>query len=196
MSEIIQAYLRKLQQLSPRLDDAALEYFAGGLTLSELPSKHSYIQAGVVQKEVGDVHSGLLRAFYVDDNRNEKTVNFASEGNCASHYTVFGTATPSKFYFRCIEPSTMINIPYRHIRDCCERFPAFERCIRLMVEEAHANLCSCMEGFLFGNAESGYPDFIRINHDLSSRVPLTYLCSYLGVERQSLTRIRQKLAYR
>jgi DNA-binding MurR/RpiR family transcriptional regulator len=51
-----------------------------------------------------------------------------------------------------------------------------------------------IEGFLFDNAETRYLDFIEENPDLFNRVSLSYLASYLGIERQSLTRIRKKLA--
>jgi DNA-binding MarR family transcriptional regulator len=52
-----------------------------------------------------------------------------------------------------------------------------------------------IESFLFENAETRYLDFIKENPDLFNRVSLSYLASYLGIERQSLTRIRKKLAH-
>lgn len=196
MNEIIKTYINSVKQLCPNLTDEALTYFAEELSISELPVKHFYIQANTVQRQLGYVYSGLLRAFYIDDKGNEKVVNFTREGNYASHYTNFGTNRPSKFYFQCIEPSVMINISHDHIRVCCEKFPSFERYMRLMVEDAHRDLLNRIEGFIFGNAESRYLDFIKDNPDLFHRIPLSYLCSYLGVERQSLTRIRQKLVRR
>jgi Mn-dependent DtxR family transcriptional regulator len=51
-----------------------------------------------------------------------------------------------------------------------------------------------IESFLFENAETRYLDFIKESPDVYSRVSLTQLSSFLGIERQSLTRIRKKLA--
>jgi Mn-dependent DtxR family transcriptional regulator len=51
-----------------------------------------------------------------------------------------------------------------------------------------------IESFLFENAETRYLDFIKENLDLFNRVSLSNLASFLGIERQTLTRIRKKLA--
>ena len=50
-----------------------------------------------------------------------------------------------------------------------------------------------IEGFLFENAETRYLEFVKENPDLFNRVSLSHLASFLGIERQSLTRIRKKL---
>lgn len=154
MNEIIQTYCHFIKQLCPKLSDEALDYLAKGLTVTELKPKYFYIQANTTQQAIGYIHSGLLRAFYIDDNGNEKTVNFFREQHHVAHYTSVNNPTPSKFYFQTIEQSVIINIPYAHIQDCCDRFPLFERYIRILVEEAHSNLLNRMEGFLFENAET------------------------------------------
>ena len=51
-----------------------------------------------------------------------------------------------------------------------------------------------IERFLFDNAENRYLNFVNEYPDLFNRVSVSYLASYLGIERQSLTRIRKKLA--
>jgi DNA-binding MarR family transcriptional regulator len=50
-----------------------------------------------------------------------------------------------------------------------------------------------IESFLFENAETRYLEFVQENPDLFNRVSLSHLASFLGIERQSLTRIRKKL---
>lgn len=193
---IITSYFQTVQELSPKLTKDALEYFGKKLSVTDLSAKQFYIQANVVQKEIGFIHSGLIRAFYIDDKGNEKTVNFASEGQYASHYTNINGDKISKYYFQCLEDCVIINIPLSHMRDCSDEFPYFDRYIRTVVEQAHSSLLSRMEGFIFGTSETRYLDFIQQHPDWYNRIPLTYICSYLGIERQTLTRIRQKLSHR
>lgn len=50
-----------------------------------------------------------------------------------------------------------------------------------------------IEAFLFETAEQRYLNFIRQQPEIFNRVSVTHLCSYIGVKRQSLTRIRKKL---
>lgn len=193
MDKTIQTYLQSVKELCPKLPNEALEYLADGLVISEIKPKYFYIQANTVQKEIGYVYSGLLRAFYIDDKGNDITVNFIREGNYATHYTSLDNPKPSKFYFQSVEPSVIINISYKHIQACCDKYPEFERYIRIIVEEGHSSILNRMEGFLFDNAETRYLNFVTKNPDLFNRVSLSDLCTYLGIERQSLTRIRKKL---
>jgi CRP-like cAMP-binding protein len=196
MNEIIQTYINTTKVICPNLTDKALDYYSSKLTFSELKPKCFYIKAGTIQKEIGYILSGLLRAFYIDNEGKEITVDFTKEGNYATHYTTFGTNKPSKFYFQSIEPTVIINISYQHFQECCDKFPELERCIRILVTQAHDILLKRIEGFLFDSAETRYLNFTTENPDLFNRVSITDLCTYLGVERQTLTRIRKKILNR
>lgn len=194
MKEAITTYLDSVRSLCPKVTNAELDYIKNGLTISELKSKHFYIHANAIQRELGFVFSGLLRAYYIDSNGNEISVNFVSENRYATHYSAFITQTPSKYYFQCIEPSIIVNITYKHIQEGYERFPILERYGRLISEEVLKVQQKRIESFLFENAETRYVEFIHDNPDLFNRVSLSHLSSYLGIERQSLTRIRKKMA--
>lgn len=194
MNQIIQTYLNSVKVLCPKLSNETLDELAKGLVISEFKPKYFYLQANTIQREIGYVHSGLLRAFFINDKGNEITVNFIRENNYVAHYTSLDNPKPSKFYFQCIEPSLIIKISYEHIRNICDNFPEFERYVRILVEKAHSDLLVRMQGFLFDNAETRYLHFLSENPDLFNRVSLSYLCTYLGIERQSLTRIRKKIA--
>jgi hypothetical protein len=62
-----------------------------------------------------------------------------------------------------------------------------------VAEEVVVMQQSRIESFLFENAEQRYLNFISGNPNLFNRISLTYLSSYLGIERQSLSRIRKYL---
>jgi CRP-like cAMP-binding protein len=164
------------------------------LTVRELKPRDFFIRANTVQQEIGFVFSGLLRAFFVDNNGREISVNFIREGKYATHYAAFISQIPSKYAFQCIEPSVIVRLSYRHIQDGYNHYPGLERYGRLIAEEVLKSQQRRIEGFLFDNAETRYLDFIHENPDLFGRISLSYLSSYLGIERQSLTRIRKKLA--
>jgi hypothetical protein len=50
-----------------------------------------------------------------------------------------------------------------------------------------------IESFLFENAEERYLKFVENHSNIINRISVSHLSSYLGIERQSLTRIRKKL---
>jgi CRP-like cAMP-binding protein len=193
MNDAIDKFLNSVKSLCPKVTEAELAYLESGLTVRELKAKHFFIHANTIQKEIGFIYSGLIRAFYIDQNGNEISVNFFRENRYATHYPAFITQTPSKYYFQCIEPTTIVTVSYNHIQKGYEQFPIFERYGRLIAEEVLKMQQKRIEGFLFENAETRYLEFVKENPDLFNRVSLSHLASFLGIERQSLTRIRKKL---
>lgn len=187
-------YLNAVRTLCPNVSHTALNYLKSGLRVVELQPKHFFIHANVIQQEIGFVFQGLIRAFYIDNQGNEITVNFVQENRYATHYTAFITRTPGKYYFQCIEPTILVNLSYDHIQAGYDKFPDIERYGRLIAEEVLKFQQKRIESFLFDTAEQRYLDFIKENPDLFNRVSLSHLSSFLGMERQTLTRIRQKLA--
>lgn len=193
MQEAIHTFLQSVQSLCPKVTEAELEYLKSGLSVAELKPKHFYIHANTIQEEIGFVYRGLLRTFFVDSKGHEITVNFVRENRYATHYTAFISRTPAKYHFQCLEPTIIVNLSYNHIQEGYERFPNIERYGRLVAEAVLKFQQKRIEGFLFETAEERYLDFIKDNPDLFSRVTVSHLSSYLGIERQTLTRIRQKL---
>jgi CRP/FNR family transcriptional regulator len=194
LEKAVNTYLNAVRTLCPNVSHTALNYLKSGLRVVELQPKHFFIHANVIQQEIGFVFQGLIRAFYIDNQGNEITVKFVQENRYATHYTAFITRTPGKYYFQCIEPTILVNLSYDHIQAGYDKFPDIERYGRLIAEEVLKFQQKRIESFLFDTAEQRYLDFIKENPDLFNRVSLSHLSSFLGMERQTLTRIRQKLA--
>jgi uncharacterized phage protein gp47/JayE len=80
------------------------------------------------------------------------------------------------------------------MQDSYSKFYLLERYGRLIAEEVLKQHQKRIESFLFENAEDRYLDFIKTFPNIHDRVSLSYLSTYLGIERQSLTRIRKKIS--
>ena len=65
---------------------------------------------------------------------------------------------------------------------------------RLIAEHVLTVQTDRVESFLFENAEERYLNFIEQNRDIINRISLSHLASHLGIERQSLSRIRSRIA--
>lgn len=196
LNHIIDTYLNSIKNLCPKINGEELNFLSSGLKITELQPKHFFIHANAIQQEIGYVYTGLLRAFYVDENGNEITVNFIPENRYAIHYSAFISRTPSKYYFQCLEPTILVTLSYDYIQDGYEKYSNIDRYGRLVAESVLKFQQKRIESFLFENAEQRYLDFIQENPNLFNRISLSHLSSFLGIERQSLTRIRQKLARR
>jgi CRP-like cAMP-binding protein len=194
LKDAVDTYLSTVKSLCPKVTELELDYLRSGLSVIELKPKHFYLHSNSIQKEIGFVFSGLMRSFYIDNNGNEISVNFIRENSFATDYPAFITQNPCKYYFQCIEHTVIVNLSYKHIQEGYEKFPILERYGRLVTEEVLKMQQRRIERFLFDNAEKRYLNFVNEYPDLFNRVSVSYLASYLGIERQSLTRIRKKLS--
>ena len=193
MQSVIQEYLTSVRQLCPKLTQNDLDYFSDKLSVSTILPKDFYIEAGEEQTQIGFVAKGLLRGFYIDEQGNDITVSFHQEGIFVADYTTLDAPRASRFYFQCLEKSVIINHSYEHLQDCSEQIPFFEKYMRIVAENAFKRVYRRVESFLFNDAETRYLDFIKENPELVHRVSVSHLCSYLGVSRQALTRIRKNI---
>lgn len=195
MESVIEIYLQSLKGICPHLTHDELSLFASQLSIQELKKKDYFLQSGKIQKAIGFIVQGLVRSSYVDMTGNEITVGFYPEGDYATHYPAFITRSPSSYTIQCLEPTIMVCLSYEGLQQVYESSPNFERYGRLVAEEILKRQQARIESFIFRTAEERYLDFIQKHPTLFNRVSLSHLCSYLGIERQTLTRIRQKLAH-
>jgi len=195
MPSPVEIYLQSLRQFCPDLTEFETTQFASKCTIKEFKKKEFFLQSGKVQKELGFITKGLVRSFYIDDSGNERTIGFYPEGDYATHYPAFITRKPSSYAIQCLEPTTFMCLSYEDQQWVYQQSPNFERYGRLVAEEILKRQQARIESFIFQTAEERYLNFIERYPTLFNRVSLSHLCSYLGIERQSLTRIRHKLAH-
>ncbi|MFT5648179.1 MAG: CRP/FNR family transcriptional regulator, partial [Aureispira sp.] len=69
----------------------------------------------------------------------------------------------------------------------------WERFGRLMAEKSYQMTTNRVESFLFKNGEQRYLEALE-DARLFERIPLYHIASYLGIERESLSRLRKKIA--
>lgn len=195
MEVATEIFIESARKICPRLSADELSLFASKLKFQELKKKEIFLQAGKVQNAIGFIAKGLVRSFYIDDKGNEITVGFYKEGDYATHYPAFITRQQSRYTIQCLEPTQMLCLTYEDQQWIYQQSAGFERYSRLIVEEILKRQQARIESFIFETAEQRYLDFVNNHTGLFNRISLSHLCSFLGIERQSLTRIRQKLSH-
>lgn len=194
MTEEIKIYLRHIKNVCPELTEKDLTKFSEKLTITNIKKNDFYIKEGQIQKQGGFLVKGLIRVFHTDDFGNEKNIYFVPENEYTLHYASFMDNKPSPFCFQCLEASTIISFPSEHLHNTYNEIPKFEKYGRLIVEAKLKLQQERMESLLFQNAEQRYIEFTTQYPQLFNRISISHLCSYLGVERQTLTRIRTRLS--
>lgn len=186
----IDVYLQQYSHSSPE----ELEFIKSHLSFQELKKGDYYLKRGETQTQMGFVSYGLLRRYYINEKANDITTGFVKENEFVTDYPAFVRQIPSNQNLQCLEPSLIINLPYKIIQESYDQFKNSERNGRLIAEKVLTILSDRVEGFLFHTAEERYLKFLSENKDLMNRVSLTHLSSFLGIERQSLSRIRKRIS--
>lgn len=191
----VEIFLKSIRAICPNLTDVELSQFASTLAIKELKKKDLFLESGKVQKAIGFIAKGLVRSFFIDHDGVERTVGFYPEGDYATHYPAFIIQQPSRYSIQCLEPTTIVCLSFKDMQLIYQQSPGFEKYGRLVAEEILKRQQARIESFIFQTAEERYLDFVEQHPSLFNRISLSQLCSYLGIERQTLTRIRQKLAH-
>lgn len=193
MRDEINLYLNHIKTICPEITEKELDEFSNGLYITKLEKNEYYIKTGDIQKQGGFLISGLIRAYHIDSSGNQKNIYFIPENEYSFHYASFMDNKPCPITFQCLEPTIIVNFPVHQLHKAYSQIPIFERYGRLIVEEKLKIQQQRLEGFLYQNAEQRYIAFTNNYPQLFNRISISQLCSYLGVERQTLTRIRKKL---
>ncbi len=182
--------------LNPKIETDAMDYLLESCTFSTYKNKTEIIKSQANQRNLYFLASGLVRGYYIDDRGNDITIRFVNNQGWVTHYTALLSNTPSKYTFQCLEESVIIKLPFEQIRTGYNRFPSLERLGRLIAESVLQTQQARIESFQFLDAEERYLEFLKNHPELFNRVSVSHLCTYLGIQRQSLTRIRKKIASR
>lgn len=188
-----QQYLDSYLKVCPQLKKDELNFIKDNLSITQLGKRQFYLKSGQIQKEMTFVHKGLLKSYYIDKQGKKVTISFIDENSYAADYPSFIQQKPSKYYIETIEPSIMVNLSYTAMQKAYENYKNFENYGRLIAEQILLKKQDRIESFLFENAEERYIRFIKKNQNILPRISVSDLSSYLGIERQSLTRIRKKM---
>ena len=194
MNSDIKKYLSFYVAVVPAFTELELEFIRPYLAFTSLKKGRYYLEKGQVQKKLAFVVTGLLRQFYIDQKGKEITINFTYENNFLTDYNAFVQQIPSNCYIKCLEPTTLIELDYQRIQEGYSTYKNYERFGRLIAEKILIQRQRRIESLLFERAETRYLNFINKHPNLFNRISLSHLASYLGLERQSLSRIRKNLS--
>lgn len=134
---------------------------------------------------------GCIRSYVIKDGE-EKTIEFYTEEQSVSPPN-FGKAIPSEIYLECIEDTVATLSTPELEAEMFGKFSELESTCRIMTEEMMENYQSSITDFKTASAEERYLKLLKERPDLIQRVPQYQLASYLGIQPESLSRIRKRL---
>lgn len=180
-------YLRSLASLS----DESWQLLQPALKRKHVAKNELLLKEGAVCQSLYFIEKGYCRSYHLADGL-EKNTGFFFENDMATNISSFGSGLPSEYFIAAGEPLEVIVFDKQLLQEAGKKAPEIETagrcCIRLFAakQEAFSNLFRLYTAKeRLAAIEERYPFMLQ-------RVPLTQLASFLGVARETLSRIRSR----
>ena len=149
------------------------------------------LREGQVCNKYYFIFKGSIRSFGLENGR-EINVKFYFEDDTAADFASFRSEQPSNFYFIAMEDSIVYYATKTEAIPVLNDGATFERFLfrffqqLFLKEEEHSN------SFKLMSPEERYNFLLEHKPEYLQRIPMVHLASYLGISRETLTRIRQR----
>lgn len=157
----------------------------------KLRKRQYLLQEGDVSKYQGFVEKGMLRSYTVDEKGAEHILQFASEGWWVADLSSYLTGEPSLFNIVALEDAELLLLSKPSWDKLMQLIPKFEHYFRILIQN---NLIATQKRLLQSHtetAEEKYFQFTKTYPECVQRVPQHMIASYLGVSRETLSRLRK-----
>ncbi|MGH1335210.1 MAG: Crp/Fnr family transcriptional regulator [Aureispira sp.] len=179
-----------LQQTS-FLTEADCALFENNLELNTYSKKEHHLKEGQICHLLGFVNKGCFRVFYLSEGREINT-QFIFENEFVVDYDSFLKQQPSRYYIQAMEDAEIVTFNFETLQKAYDQSHRWERFGRLIAEKSYQVTTNRVESFLFKKGEQRYIEALE-QVQLFQRIPLYHIASYLGIERESLSRLRKKI---
>ena len=173
------------------------EEFASFLScfrVKTIPRKDYFLRAGECCNSKAYLNKGCTRNFVIDEQGHERILLFAFEdwwlGDMESYYS----GIPATTYIQMLEDSEVLVISKESFRKSEEDIPKLKQWYsHKMLRSAAASMNRIVEMKTL-SAEERYLKLVEKQPYIFQRIPLQYIASYLNIEPQSLSRMRNRLS--
>lgn len=168
------------------------ERFISSVYKSRSLAKGEYfLLAGDVCREAAFIESGVFR-FYINTGEREATYYFAAESEFICDYPSFLPQRPSYVNIQALEAAEIRAISFDDLQRFYRETNSGERFGRLIAEEIFVDSIQQLASFYQDKPAVRYQNFVHRFPQLVQRLPQYYIASYVGIEPQSLSRIRRR----
>lgn len=152
------------------------------------------MRAGEVPTCTVFVLKGCLRQYILSEKGDEHIVYFAEERHFISDLTAMGSGSISKYNLQATEKSTLLMASVANWELAFKQFPWWARAFMKGQQKWTANMQKQIASAISETAETKYLKLLEARPALAQRVPQHYIASFLGINPETLSRIRKKMS--
>ena len=150
------------------------------------------LQQGDVCKCMGFIVKGAMHQYALDDKGGEITISLPIENWFAGDRDSFYRETPSIYSVEAWEDCDLLLLPKVNLHRLLQ-IPAFIE-MRIKLDENHTIATQKrLLSQIGAGAEKRYEDFLLAYPQLANRFPQRMVASFLGITKETLSRIRRRV---
>ncbi len=157
----------------------------------EYPKKYFLLKQNRICNYLWFLTKGAVRYFYTTEDGKELNVWFSFEGDIISDAPSFANQSPAFESIQLLEDSELYALPYDSLQSLLAKHHAFALWYIKLIEKHYVSQIEDRLGDLqFLNASERYHKLLVKFPNITNRVSLGHIASYLNITQETLSRIR------
>ncbi len=156
-----------------------------------LKKGETLVKEGQHSDKIYFIIKGCARAFYLKDGKDISDW-FAFEMEFISSIISFFLDIPSPHFIELLEDSMLLELSKKDVESLADKYHDFERLSKTIVTKTMLQQQERISSMQFHSAEEKYENILSIRTNITQRVPLTHIASYIGITLETLSRIRSR----
>lgn len=173
------------------LTEEEMELIANAFQPKRLRKKQYFLQEGDVSKYTGFITKGAMRQYYIDEKGVEYVINLFTENYWATDRKSFFDLTPSIYNIEAWENTDLLIITRADLADLMKKIPAVSEMIRVMDDKNAIATQNRINASISISAEMRYEEFLKTYPQFIQRFPQHQIASFLGITKETLSRVKK-----
>lgn len=166
-----------------------LSYF----TVKTVTKKDYYLRAGECCHSKAYLNKGCARNFVLDEQGHERILFFAFEDWWLGDFDSYYSGKPATNYIQLLEDSELLVISKENFQKAEKEISKLTQWYTFKMLRSASASRNRIEEMKTLSAEERYLKLIENQPHIFQRIPLQHIASYLNIEPQSLSRMRNRL---
>jgi CRP-like cAMP-binding protein len=185
MSDILRHQIEKIVQITDTEFDYILSHF-----VARKFKKHQFvIQKGENVPNDFFILTGCLKSYFTDKNGKDHILQFGMQDWWITDYQAYYNQSVSTIHIDCIEDSELLCLSFQNREKLCAEMHKIEHFFRKKTNKRNVALQQRILSLLSNNAKEKYDQLLQLYPQLFQKVPKQLIASYLGVTRETLSRL-------
>jgi CRP-like cAMP-binding protein len=184
--------LRNQFETIVKLTDIEFDLIKPYFTLKQLKKRQFVFHQDKHINSCYFVLSGLMKLVYVNNEGKEFIFSVVNENRWESDFTAYFTKTKSTMYLQCVEDTDLLCLTLDNYHKLCHEFPKMQAFLHQKSTLGFIYTQQRLLSFLTTNIHERYDMMLKNSPEILHRVSKTLLASYLGVSRETLSRLHPK----